>query len=94
MTIKEANRFLQRELSKIYSGIDGNDSSTQVKLTLGNIRTIQINIMGEVELAGTYMLSAFSTVIVQEQKYKKVPLHIWSFSHQWFQFVQASLGKC
>ena len=62
MTIKEANRFLQRELSKIYSGIDGNDSSTQVKLTLGNIRTIQINIMGEVELAGTYMLSAFSTV--------------------------------
>ena len=62
MTIKEANRFLQRELSKIYSGIDGNDSSTQVKLTLGNIRTIQINIMGEVALAGTYMLSAFSTV--------------------------------
>ncbi|MBR1597028.1 MAG: SLBB domain-containing protein [Phocaeicola sp.] len=62
MTIKEANKYLQKELSKIYSGIDGNDASTQVKLTLGNIRSIQINIMGEVELAGTYMLSAFSTV--------------------------------
>ena len=62
MTIKEANRYLQKELSKIYSGIDGNDASTQVKLTLGNIRSIQINIMGEVKLAGTYMLSAFSTV--------------------------------
>ena len=62
MTIKEANRYLQKELSKIYSGIDGNDASTQVKLTLGNIRSIQINIMGEVKLAGTYMLSAVSTV--------------------------------
>lgn len=62
MTIKEANKYLQKELSKIYSGIDGNGASTQVKLTLGNIRSIQINIMGEVKLAGTYMLSAFSTV--------------------------------
>lgn len=62
MTIRGANNYLQKELSKIYSGIDGKESSTQVKLTLGNIRSIQINIMGEVELAGTYMLSAFSTV--------------------------------
>ena len=44
MTIKEANKKKKKELSKIYSGIDGNDASTQVKLTLGNIRSIQINI--------------------------------------------------
>lgn len=62
MTVKEANSFLQREFSKIYSGISGNEPNSQIKLTLGDIRTIQINIMGEVSVPGTYMLSAFSTV--------------------------------
>ncbi|KAA6335829.1 Polysialic acid transport protein KpsD, partial [termite gut metagenome] len=59
-TVKEANNYLQREFEKIYSGISGNKS--QVKLTLGEIRTIQINIMGEVLVPGTYRLSSFSSV--------------------------------
>ena len=62
MTVKEANAYLQREFSKIYSGIGGNDPNSQIRLTLGDIRTIQINIMGEVSVPGTYTLSAFSTV--------------------------------
>lgn len=62
MTVKEANSFLQREFSKIYSGIGGNDPNSQIRLTLGDIRTIQINIMGEVAIPGTYTLSAFSTI--------------------------------
>ncbi|KAA6346101.1 capsule polysaccharide transporter [termite gut metagenome] len=60
LTIKEANNYLQRELGKIYSGVSGNVS--QIKLTLGEPRTIQINIMGEVLVPGTYRLSAFSSV--------------------------------
>lgn len=62
MTVKEANFFLQREFSKIYSGISGTEPNSEIKLTLGDIRTIQINIMGEVSVPGTYTLSAFSTV--------------------------------
>lgn len=62
MTVKEANSFLQREFSKIYSGISGTEPNSEIKLTLGDIRTIQINIMGEVSVPGTYILSAFSTV--------------------------------
>ena len=62
MTVKEANAYLQRELSKIYSGIGGGDPNSQIRLTLGDIRTIQIHIMGEVTVPGTYTLSAFSTV--------------------------------
>lgn len=62
MTVKEANSFLQREFSKIYSGISGAEPNSEIKLTLGDIRTIQINIMGEVSVPGTYTLSAFSTV--------------------------------
>ncbi len=60
MTVKEANSYLQKELSKIYSGISGNTS--QIKLTLGQIRSIQISIMGEVAVPGTYTLSSFSSV--------------------------------
>lgn len=62
LTVKEANTFLQGEFSKIYSGVAGNDPSSQIKLTLGQIRTIQINIMGEVVSPGTYTLSSFASV--------------------------------
>lgn len=62
MTVKDANAYLQREFSKIYSGISGTDPNSQIKLTLGDIRTIQINIMGEVTVPGTYTLSSFSSV--------------------------------
>lgn len=62
MTVKEANQYLQREFSKIYSGIGGNEPNSQIRLTLGDVRTIQINVMGEVSVPGTYTLSAFSTI--------------------------------
>lgn len=57
MTVKEANEHLDSELGKIYSNPD-----THIKLTLGQIRTIQVNVMGEVENPGTYTLSSFATV--------------------------------
>ncbi len=61
MTVDEANEYLKRELNKIYA-VGGNDPRSEIKLTLGNTRTIQINVMGEVVQPGTYALSAFSTV--------------------------------
>lgn len=62
LTVKEANSYLQRTFMKIYSGISGTAPSSQVKLSLGEIRTIQISIMGEVMVPGTYTLSSFSSV--------------------------------
>ena len=62
MTVREANAYLQREFAKIYAGIGGQDPSSQIQLTLGNIRTIQITVVGEATSPGTYMLSAFSSV--------------------------------
>lgn len=62
MTVKEANAYLQREFAKIYAGLGGDQPSSQIKLTVGDIRTIQISIMGEVMVPGTYSLSAFATV--------------------------------
>ena len=62
MTVKEANTFLQSEFSKIYAGISGQEPSSHIKLTIGQIRTIQVNVMGEVENPGTYTLSSFASV--------------------------------
>lgn len=57
MTVKEARQLLRQELGKIYA-----DSANNIQVTLGNIRTIQVNVMGEVVAPGTYALSSLSTV--------------------------------
>lgn len=62
MTVEEANSYLKDELKKIYSSVFDNESASGIKLTLGQIRTIQVNVMGEVENPGTYTLSSFATV--------------------------------
>jgi len=61
LTINEANAYVQRKFNSIYAGVMSG-SSSNIKLTLGQIRSIQINIMGEVSVPGTYTLSAFSSV--------------------------------
>ena len=61
MTIKEANEYMRRMLGRIYS-VYGDDAASEIKLTLGNIRTIQINMMGEVAVPGTYYVSSFSNI--------------------------------
>lgn len=62
MTIDEANAYLKRKLSGIYGGLNRSSSRTDIRLSLGQIRTIQVNILGDVSNAGTYVVSAFSTV--------------------------------
>ena len=62
MTIKKAEDYLRNELNKIYSGITGENPTSEIKVTLGQIRTIQINVMGEVVAPGTYALSSLSTI--------------------------------
>lgn len=61
-TVKEANNYLKQEFAKIYAGVTGNTPNTQIKLTLGEIRSIQVNVMGEVVAPGTYTLSSFASV--------------------------------
>ena len=63
LTIAEANDYLKKTLNRIYNGLNNTDDpSSDIRLTLGGIRTIQINVMGEVVQPGTYSLSSFSTV--------------------------------
>ena len=62
MTVNQATSYLRKELGKIYAGLDDVNPTSQIKVSLGNSRTIQVNVMGEVYQPGTYVLSAFSTV--------------------------------
>lgn len=61
MTVKEADAYMRKMLGRIYS-VDGEDAASEIKLTLGNIRTIQVNMMGEVAVPGTYYVSSFSNI--------------------------------
>ncbi|MBQ7812013.1 MAG: SLBB domain-containing protein [Bacteroidales bacterium] len=61
MTVKEADSYMRRQLNRIYS-VDGEGAQSDIKLTLGAIRTIQVNVMGEVKVPGTYFLSSLSTI--------------------------------
>ena len=62
MTVHQATSYLCKELNKIYAGLDGEEPSSHLKVSLVNNRSIQVNVMGEVFLPGTYTLSSFSTV--------------------------------
>ena len=62
MTVNQATSYLRKELNKIYAGLSDENPTSQIKVSLGNSRTIQVNVMGEVYQPGTYALSAFSTV--------------------------------
>lgn len=55
LTVGQANARLRATLGARYS-------SSKVRLTVGQTKTITVNIMGEVKVPGTYTLSAFSSV--------------------------------
>lgn len=62
MTIDEANAYLKKKLASIYAGLNRSTAGTNIRLSLGQIRTIQVNILDNVEHPGTYRLSSLSTV--------------------------------
>ena len=55
LSVAAANAKIKQTLGKRYS-------SSQVRMTLGQTRTIMVNVMGEVMAPGTYTLSAFASV--------------------------------
>ncbi|MDP3435793.1 MAG: polysaccharide biosynthesis/export family protein, partial [Bacteroidales bacterium] len=62
LLVKDATVKIKRAYSRIFSDLASPTPKTFIRVTLGNIRSIQVNIMGEVALPGTYTLSSFATV--------------------------------
>lgn len=62
LTVKEAESKIKKVLSSKYAEIGGERPNTEVSVSLGAIRTIQVNVMGDVDYPGAYRMSSFSTV--------------------------------
>jgi protein involved in polysaccharide export with SLBB domain len=60
--IRVAGLTVAAAQSKIRSTLGSRYASSSLKLTVGQTRTIMVNVMGEVRAPGTYTLSAFATV--------------------------------
>ena len=54
MTVKEANDYVKKQLGRFYA-------NSNITLTVGETRSIQVQVMGEVMVPGTYTLSALSS---------------------------------
>lgn len=52
----------QKAQAKVANAIGGHYANSVIKLTVGQTRTVIVNVLGEVVAPGTYTLSAFSTV--------------------------------
>ncbi len=62
LTVKNATKRIEKRLSKVYLGISGDKKNTFVNVSVGKSRNIKVNIVGEVDVPGSYTLSAFNTV--------------------------------
>ena len=54
MSVSEATAYLRSRLGRFYSG-------SSIQLSVGNTRSIQVQVMGEVNVPGTYTLSSLSS---------------------------------
>ena len=60
LSLENAKKRLMSRFKPVYSGL--NDNSTFINISVGIPRAIRVNIVGEVNLPGTYNFSAFNTV--------------------------------
>ena len=59
LTIGQLRTKLKKELSRIFGGLA--DGSTSLDITLNDLRSIQVHVMGEVEFPGSYTLPSLAT---------------------------------
>jgi protein involved in polysaccharide export with SLBB domain len=62
LTVDNARKKIIRKIQTAYPDLVKDNPQTFLDLSLGNVRAIQVSIVGEVELPGTYTLNAFGTV--------------------------------
>lgn len=60
MTIEEATAKIKKELGNIYAGL--RSGNTFIKVSIANVRSIKVNMVGEISNPGTYTLPSLATV--------------------------------
>lgn len=61
LNTKQAESKIKNVFSSIFSGLDAPHPRTFLGVSVGNVRSIKVNVMGEVVAPGTYTLSSFSS---------------------------------
>lgn len=62
LQIDAAKSSIEQKLASRYPGIGGSNPATFVMVTIGNIRSIKVSMVGELKNPGTYQLPSFSSV--------------------------------
>jgi len=66
MTFEKAQMLIKNRLTSIYSGMAGQYPNTWAEISLGGLRSIKVNVLGEINAPGTYTLpstaSAFNAL--------------------------------
>ena len=62
LSIDAVKSMLTQKIGTRYAGLQGSNPSSFLMLTVGNIRTIKINIVGDVKTPGAYELPSFTTI--------------------------------
>lgn len=61
-TLTKAETYLKEQLGRIYSGLLGNEPDTFMKLSIGKIKGVSINVSGEVFTPGLYSIPSLATI--------------------------------
>lgn len=62
LKIEEAYQRVKNALSQVYASLNSDEPDTFIKVSLGNVRSIRVNVMGEVAMPGTYTLPSLATL--------------------------------
>lgn len=62
LTIEQAAERIRAKFAMVYKGLTSSPPNTFLEVSLGTVRTVKVNMVGEVKMAGTFTLSSLSTV--------------------------------
>lgn len=63
ITVEQARVRILNKLSTIYAGLKGRNPNTYAQVTVGNIRSIKVHVIGHVKQPGSYVLNSFSNIL-------------------------------
>ncbi|MDC1032329.1 SLBB domain-containing protein, partial [Candidatus Marinimicrobia bacterium] len=62
-TMDDGRQYLKSQFGRIYATLNGKEPSTFIDVSLGELKSINVNFVGQVQFPGVYPLHPFSTVI-------------------------------
>ncbi len=61
-TVEQAEKSIKRQMARIHSGLEGEEPDTYMSLALGKIKSVTVNVIGDVRRPGSYTLPSLSSM--------------------------------